>query len=397
MNDLPLDGVTVLDLCIVLAGPTCGRTLAQYGANVIKVDPDFRPPQLTPWLDVGRGKQSIALNLGKPGGLDTFLTMAGKADVVLEGFRKGVADRLGIGYQTLKNLNPEIIYGSINCFGQEGPWQMRPGFEQNAQAATGIQLRNAGVSDPQQPQRPRPATFTLNDYGTGISAAYAVMLALLDREKTGRGQKIEAALSYTSATITGPYHVDYPGYSRRDLGGPGIRGTDSFNQLYECANDSWIFLSVSNSDELLALQSIPSFSNVDSHPSSHHLQDIFLTNTSTHWVSLLSSAGIPVAINKYASGLHREEGNRRRGIVVERTYGNIPNEEENIKGSRHWGDVTWPGNPVIMSECDLVEVEPPSFGGDTNAILKSFGISDSELANLRASDTIPNSLPIDLK
>ena len=231
MNKLPLEGVTVLDLCIVLAGPTCGRTLAQYGANVIKIDPDFRPPQLTPWLDVGRGKQSITLNLRKPEGLDTFLKMASQADVVLEGFRKGVTDKLGIGYQTLKNLNPKIIYGSINCFGQEGPWQMRPGFEQNAQAATGIQLRNAGVSDPQQQQRPRPATFPLNDYGTGISAAYAVMLALLDREKTGKGQKIEAALSYTSATITGPHHVDYPGYRRRDTGGPGKRGIDSLNQL----------------------------------------------------------------------------------------------------------------------------------------------------------------------
>ena len=109
MNNSPLDGVTVLDLCIVLAGPTCGRTLAQYGANVIKVDPEYRPPQLTPWLDVGRGKESVVLNLRKPGGLEAFLTMARKADVVLEGFRKGVADRLGIVYQRLKTLNPEII------------------------------------------------------------------------------------------------------------------------------------------------------------------------------------------------------------------------------------------------------------------------------------------------
>jgi len=223
------------------------------------------------------------------------------------------------------------------------------------------------------------------------------MLALLDREKTGRGQRIEAALSYTSATITGPYHVDYPGYSRRDLGGPGIRGTDSFNQLYECADDSWIFLSVSNSDELLALQSIPSFSNIDNQPSSQHLRDIFLSNTSTHWVSLLTSAGVPVVINRYAADLHREEENRTRGIVIDRNYGNNRTEEEPIKGSRKWGDVTWSGNPVVMSECDLVEVEPPSFGGDTSAVLKSFGISDSKLANLRSSGAIPNTLPIDLK
>ena len=397
MNNSFLDGVTVLDLCIVLAGPTCGRTLAQYGANVIKVDPEYRPPQLTPWLDVGRGKESVVLNLRKPGGLEAFLTMARKADVVLEGFRKGVADRLGIGYQRLKTLNPEIIYGSINCFGQDGPWQMRPGFEQNAQAATGIQLRNAGVSIPSQPQRPRPATFTLNDYGTGISAAYAVMLALLEREKTGKGQKIEAALSYTSATITGPYHVDYPEYKRNDLGGPGKRGTDSLNQLYECADNSWIFLSVSADTELLALQSIPLFADIGDAPTSQHLQTIFLGNTSTHWVSLLTSVGIPVTVNKYSSELHRDEENRKRGIVVDQDYRNIDVPSGETKGSHQWGETTWPGNPVTMSECELIEVEPPAFGADTTTVLRRFGIPDAELDKLEASGAIPQSSPIDLK
>ena len=128
MTNYPLNDITVLDLCIVLAGPTCGRTLAQYGANVIKIDPQSRPPQLTPWIDVGRGKKSIVLDLTKSGGLNAFLTLVESADVVLEGFRRGVADRLGIGYDSLKQLNPGLVYGSINCFGQEGPWRLRPEF-----------------------------------------------------------------------------------------------------------------------------------------------------------------------------------------------------------------------------------------------------------------------------
>ena len=110
----PLKGIRVLYLCIVLAGPTCGRTLAQYGAEVIKIDPDHRLPQLTPWLDVGRGKRSISLNLNKPGGIEAFLKLADSADVIIEGFRKGVADRLGIGYERLSKRNPSHIYGSIN-------------------------------------------------------------------------------------------------------------------------------------------------------------------------------------------------------------------------------------------------------------------------------------------
>ena len=121
MTNLPLAGIRVLDLCIVLAGPTCGRTLAQYGAEVIKIDPEHRPPQLTPWLDVGRGKRSIALNISTPEGLDTFLKLVDSADVILEGFRKGVTDRLGIGYEQVRAKNPGIVYTSINCFGRSGP------------------------------------------------------------------------------------------------------------------------------------------------------------------------------------------------------------------------------------------------------------------------------------
>ena len=109
MTKLPLDGIRVLDLCIVLAGPTCGKTLAQYGAEVIKIDPEHRPPQLTPWLDVGSGKRSISLHIVNPDGLETFLKLVDSADVILEGFRKGVTDRLGRGYQQLKARNPKLV------------------------------------------------------------------------------------------------------------------------------------------------------------------------------------------------------------------------------------------------------------------------------------------------
>ena len=123
-----LNGIRVLDMCIILAGPTCGRTLGEYGADVIKIDPEHRKPALTPWLEVGRAKRSICLNITKPGGLDVFYRLLETADVVLEGFRKGVADRLGVGYQQLRERNPGIVYVSINAFGQDGPWAMRPGL-----------------------------------------------------------------------------------------------------------------------------------------------------------------------------------------------------------------------------------------------------------------------------
>ncbi|HAE33037.1 MAG: CoA transferase [SAR202 cluster bacterium] len=401
-KNTPLDGVRVLDLCVVLAGPTCGRTLAQYGAEVIKVDPAHRPPQLTPWMDVGRGKRSISLNLMKPGGLETFLQLADSADVILEGFRKGVADRLGIGYETLKERNPGIVYGSINCFGQEGPWDMRPGFEQNAQAATGIQLRNAGVSDISTfgTSRPRPATFTLNDYGTGISAAFAVMLALLERKKTGLGQRVEAALSYTSALLTGPYHVDYEGFQRDDIGGPGARGTGALNRLYECS-DGWLLLSVSGNIELNALKATPYFSEIPESPSCGDLQPIFREKSTAEWETILTKAGVPAVRNTSAEELHADPSNRKRHLVCSRDYRSVSNDDsinaEDFRGDPSWGITTWPGNPVNMSGSNLVDVQPPLFGADTDDVLVEAGLSQDDLKKLRSAGAIPASLPIPLR
>ena len=172
-----LDGIRVLDLCIILAGPTCGRTLAEYGAEVIKIDMWHRPPSYRQLHDVGRGKKSISLDLTKPAGLEAFFRLVDTADVVLGGFRKGVADRMGMGYEQLRSRKSDIVYVAINAFGQDGPWAGRPGYEQNAQAATGVQMRNGGREG-----KPIHSPYTFNDYGTGLVAAYGVMLALLERK-----------------------------------------------------------------------------------------------------------------------------------------------------------------------------------------------------------------------
>ena len=391
----PLKGIRVLDLCIVLAGPTCGRTLSQYGAEVIKIDPDHRLPQLTPWLDVGRGKRSISLNLNKPGGIEAFLRLADSADVIIEGFRKGVADRLGIGYEKLSERNPSLIYGSINCFGYDGPWQLRPGFEQNAQAATGVQLRNSGISsDPNiKTIKPRPATFTLNDYGTGISAAFAIMLAILERNKTGIGQKVEAALSYTSSTITGSHNIDYEGLNRTEIGGPGARGRDCFNRLYKCT-DGWIFISVSNELERNNLKSIPDFFNAMQSGEVHLLEEIFETKSVSDWETILSNSGIPAVRNNSALELHSDPYNQESGMLVNTDYkhssAHVPKDQTD------WGSTTWSGNPVSMSRSKLIDVVPSSFGADTHRVLKETGLSDKEISRLVQSGAIPPDLPIPL-
>ena len=231
-----LDGIRVLDLCIILAGPTCGRTLAEYGADVIKIDPEHRRPALNPWLDVGRGKRSMCIDIKKERGLEAFCKLADTADVVLQGFRKGVAERLGIGYEQLSGRNQGVVYVSINAFGRDGPWSMRPGFDQNAQAATGMQLRNGGSGEP------GPPPYTFNDYGTGIMAAYGVMLALLERERTGVGQQVSTSLALTASTFSSQYMVDYDGHEPSEVSGPEAKGTGPLSRLYR-TSDGWLALS----------------------------------------------------------------------------------------------------------------------------------------------------------
>ena len=126
----PLQGVRVLDLCIVLAGPTCGRTLAEYGADVIKIDDPSRPYDPSGSLDVNRGKRSILLDLKKEEGRQVFFELLETADVVVENYRKGSLAKLGLDYESLRQRKPNLIYASLNAYGYDGPWSERPGWEQ---------------------------------------------------------------------------------------------------------------------------------------------------------------------------------------------------------------------------------------------------------------------------
>ena len=200
-----LSGVRVLDLCIILAGPTCGRTLAEFGADVIKIDNPARGGYMQSHNDVNRGKRSIMLDLKSAEGRDIFWRLVDTADVVAQNYRAGKLAKLGLRYEEVRKRKPDIIYASLNAYGHLGPWAGRPGHEQFAQATTGMQRRFGG--DGQPTLQPNP----VNDYGTGFMGAYAVALALLHRQRTGEGQHVDSALAYTAMTLQSPYMQRYDG------------------------------------------------------------------------------------------------------------------------------------------------------------------------------------------
>ena len=366
-----LDGIRVLDLCIILAGPTCGRTLAEYGAEVIKIDPEHRRPTLTSWLDVGRGKRSICIDIKKDRGLEAFYKLADSADVVLQGFRKGVAERLGIGYEQLSMRNPGVVYASINAFGRDGPWSMRPGFDQNAQAATGMQLRNGGSGEP------GPPPYTFNDYGTGIMAAYGVMLALLELERTGVGQQVSTSLASTASTFSSPYMVDYDGHEPSEVSGPEAKGTEPLSRLYR-TSDGWLALSADLDGDWQRLTSIEPFVALSNTPDPAELETIFASRPTDEWTSLLREAGIPAAANRTLDDIRSDVHPRDTGLIVSRTH-------------PAYGEIEHGGAAPQMSITPVKTGTSPVFGGDTAAILAELGYSDAQIDSMRAEGVIPHS------
>jgi len=197
-TDLPLTGYTVLDLTRVRAGPTAVRQLADFGANVIKVeDPDaggadnsaFDRRMGSDFQNLQRNKRSVTLNLKTPEGVAIFKRMVEKADVVVENYRPGVKHRLGIDYESLKKVNPRIVYASISGFGQEGPYRDRPGIDQVVQGMGGL-MSITGLPG----QGPVRAGIAITDSSAGLYCAIGVLLALLERERSGQGQWVQTSL-----------------------------------------------------------------------------------------------------------------------------------------------------------------------------------------------------------
>ncbi len=195
MNELPLAGYTVLDLTLARAGPSAVRLLTDWGANVIRIEPPVSGEGITGSRDtpdsqnLHRNKRGLTINLKSTEGLALFMKLAGQADIIVENFRKDVKHRLGVDYDSVKTVNPAIIYASISGFGQEGPYSERPGVDQIVQGTSGL------MSITGEPgQGPMRVGIAISDTTAGMFLGQGILLALLHREKTGEGQWVHTSL-----------------------------------------------------------------------------------------------------------------------------------------------------------------------------------------------------------
>lgn len=214
----PLKGVTILDLTRVVAGPYCAMLLADMGANVIKIehpnDPDLTrefPPMSrssdTPvsgfFAQFNRNKQAVCLDLKHPDGKATFLQMVVKADIVIENFRPGTMDKLGLGYKVLKAVNPALVFTAISGFGQHGPNSSRPAFDSSAQASGGLWSMNGTVEEPMR------VGTVLGDLSAALYAAIGTLGALREAERSGQGQLVDVSQQDSIISLTENALVTY--------------------------------------------------------------------------------------------------------------------------------------------------------------------------------------------
>jgi crotonobetainyl-CoA:carnitine CoA-transferase CaiB-like acyl-CoA transferase len=394
--DAPLSGIRVLDLTRVLAGPFCAMLLGDMGAEVIKIEEprhgdDTRrwPPvvggEATYFMSVNRSKKSLTLNLKADEGRDLFRRLVKKSDVVLENFRTGTMDKLGLGYATLAKLNPRLVYCAASGFGESGPEASRGGYDLIVQAESGIMDLTGFADGP-----PVKVGNSIADLVAGMSAAHGVTLALLARTRTRRGQKVEVAMLDVMASLLTYQAGMYFNAGRR----PTRRGNEHPSIVpYEVfkAADAYLTLGVANNslwERCCAAMDRPDLardpryatesSRVDNRAALVPLlNEILGARSADEWMKRFETAGVPAGRIRTVAEVCESEHLKARGMIVA-----LPHPTA--------GRVTMMGVPIrLHGTPGRARTAPPLLGQHTDAVLRSvLGLKKPAIARLRAAGVV---------
>lgn len=394
----PLAGLRVLEVAHVMAGPYCGMQLADFGADVVKVEKlpdgdDLRrsvPPRFhgepATFLAVNRNKRGIALDLKSPAGRDVFLALAEKADVVIENMRPGAMDKLGLAYESLRARNPGLIYAAISGFGRTGPYAERGGFDLVAQAMSGLMsLTGPAEGEP----APTKVGVPICDLNAGMFLALGILAAYVHRLRTGQGQMVdtslfEAGIAYTpweSAIYWAEGEVPRPFGSAHRISAP--------YQAYRAA-DGWFVLGAANQrnwEKLCRALGRPELAGdpgfLDNARRQRNLpalnlalQASFEKRPIAHWLALLDEAGVPAGPIQNMAELWADPQVAARGMrqMVEHPKA---------------GQVPAIGVPVKLSATPgAVRHAAPMLGQHTAAVLIEAGFDPAEIRRLHNSGAI---------
>ena len=384
---------TVLDLTRVRAGPTCVRQLADWGANVIKIElpeamdagnalggarhgPDF--------MNLHRNKRAMTLNLKSKKGVSLLKRLVKTADVIVENYRPDVKQRLGIDYEALSKENPRLVYASISGFGQDGPYSKRPGFDQIAQGMGGV-MSITGLPG----QGPVRAGIPIADLCAGLFAAQGIMIALLEREDSGKGQWIDTSLLQAQLFMldfqAARWLVDGDVPKQAGNNHPTSIPTGVFK-----TKDGYINLGVAGQViwkrfcDLVGrmdLRDHPDYAEAENRSLNRDALNLEIENfikgeTSEYWVELLNKNGVPSG-PIYNIDEAFEDPQVKHLEMAKTVHGHAR------------GDIKLVGQPIRMSRTPSSMTQPPpDYGEHTKEILQEIGLSEEEISQLQKEDII---------
>ena len=386
-----LTGLTVLDLSRVRAGPTCVRQLADWGARVIKIEapPGSEEPmggrrEAGDFQNLHRNKRSMTLNLKTRAGLAAFKRLVKKADVVVENFRPDVKKRLGIDYKTLRKINPRLVYASISGFGQDGPYAGRPGFDQIAQGMGGLM----SITGPPG-HGPFRVGIPVADLSAGLFAALGILVALLEREKSGEGQSVTTSLLQAQIFMldfqAARYLVD--GEVARQVGNDhptsvptgAFKTSDGLVNISTTGGKMWErFCRAIGAEALLQM---PQYRTEELRSKNRsalngEIQARLQNRSSAEWIDALNKAGVPCGPIYTIDEMFADSQVRHLGIA----------QQVAGTGKRPLRLV---GQPILLSRTpSRLVARPPKLGEHTDAVLKEFGFSAREIAALHKARAV---------
>ena len=387
-----LSRFTVLDLTRIRSGPTAVRQFADWGANVIKIDAltddaseqPGGPRQGSDFQNLHRNKRAMTLNLKDPQGLAVFKRLAAKADVVVENFRPDVKTRLGIDYESLRAINPGIVYGSISGFGQDGPYHKRPGFDQIAQGMGGLMSITGAPG-----QGPMRVGIPVADLTAGLFCAMGVLTALLERDVSGQGQWVQTSLlqaqifmlDFQAARWLMEQDVPQQAGNNHPTSIPtGVfKTSDGYINIATTGGKIWERCAQAIGAPELVTN--PDYATGPARSKNRDALNAAISarteNRSTDdWVNELNAAGVPCGPIYTVDQMFADEQVKHLGIAQD-----VPTDDGR--------DIRLVGQPYTLSRTpSTMAARPPEVGEQTEEVLAEFGFSAAEIAALKKDKVV---------